>query len=168
MTLWYLHHGGQDILDRYLTAHPPTLAVEAGGGDTTLILARHASRLVSLEHLAKYAKMTRDRLAAADLTADLRLCPLVPLGTPAGTFPWYDTELPDDIDFALIDGPPLAVGRKAALFALWPHLTPDAEVWLDDAHRPHEKECLALWGAHLPITVEPIDGRLVCIRRHVT
>ena len=165
MTLWHLHESGLARLEAHLVAHPPTLALEVGSGDSTLILVAHVEHLVTLEHLEFYSAAVRGRLLAEHLTADVRLCVMAPLDTPEGPFPWYATDLPDAIDFAFIDGPPLSIGRQAALFAIWPHLAPGAEVWLDDAHREHERHCLALWAEHLPIAVEPVDGRLVRITR---
>jgi hypothetical protein len=63
------------------------------------------------------------------------------------------TSFEEPYDFVLADGPPLAHGRAATLFALDGKLAPNWELWLDDAHRQHEQECLALWARHLPFSV---------------
>lgn len=131
--------------------------VEAGSGQSTAIMAQHG-RVVALEHMAEFAK--KSRVLAP--TAEVRLCRLKPFHTLAGNFRWYDTQLPNRIDFALIDGPPgLSVGRQAALFALWPYLSPGWEIWLDDADREHEKECLEMWARYFQFQVEPISKSLV-------
>lgn len=165
MTLWHLHASGLALLEEHVTAHPPRLAVEAGSGDTTLVLARHAERLVTLEHLPFHARAIEQRLTDAHLTAEIRLTTIVHHSTPAGRLPWYAAPLPDGIDFALMDGPPESIGRTAGLFLLWPHLADDFEVWLDDTHRQAEKTALTLWAKYLPIMTEPIDGRLARIRK---
>jgi hypothetical protein len=154
--VWELRKESRDQLDDYLTGYAPELILEAGSGESTAVLARHAPT-VSLEHIAEYAIYSR-RIAP---TADVRLCRLKKFHTLAGNFKWYDTQLPGGIDFALIDGPPLSVGREAALFALWPYLGNRWEIWLDDADRPHEKKCLQLWAEWFKFKVEPINGWMV-------
>lgn len=150
--MWALRQESLDALDQRLTELRPKVIVEAGSGESTAVMAKHG-HVISLEHLGRYARASQ-RLA---LTADVRLCPLTVLETPAGPFPWYDTQLPDGIDFALIDGPPGHIGRQAALFALWPHLAPGWEVWLDDVDRAHEKDCLSIWAEFFRFTVEPVS-----------
>lgn len=154
--MWELRPETLAALDERLYQLNPALIVEVGSGASTEVLARHAPT-VSLEHIAKYAKASR--LLAPK--AEVRLCKLKPFYTLAGPFRWYDTILPEPIDFALIDGPPLSVGREAALFALWPYLGADWEIWLDDADRPHEKACLELWARWFTFTVEVINGWVV-------
>jgi hypothetical protein len=166
MTVWALPDDVLAALDQHLADLQPTLTVEAGSGRSTAVLARHARRHIALEHLPKIAVATRSQARHASL--DLRVVDLVPYKTPAGTFRWYDTELPDQIEFALIDGPPgRRVGREAAGFAIVPQLAADGEIWLDDADRDHEQHCLDLWTAHLPIvvTAHPTFDRIVTIRR---
>lgn len=166
MSVWALPDDVLAALDRRLAVLKPTLTVEAGSGRSTAVLARHARTHIALEHLPKIAVATRSQAHHASL--DLRVVDLVPYVTPAGTFRWYDTELPDQIEFALIDGPPgRKVGRESAGFAIVPQLAPDGEIWLDDANRDHEQHCLALWTEHLPIVVTPHPQfeRIVTIRR---
>jgi hypothetical protein len=153
-------------LDRHLAALRPALTVESGSGRSTAVLARHSRHQIALEHLQTIAGQTAQQ-APYD-TLDLRVVPIVSYPTPAGTFLWYDTTLPGQIEFALIDGPPgRKVGRQAAGFAIIPNLAPGAEVWLDDADRDHEQHCLQLWSEHLPIVVapHPTFERVAIIRR---
>jgi hypothetical protein len=159
--VWELRKESRDLLDLRLAELKPRLVAEAGSGESTAILARHAPT-VSLEHIGQYADYSR-RIAP---TADVRLCRLKKFHTLAGTFKWYDTQLPDGIDFVLIDGPPLSVGREAALFAFWPYLSDRWEIWLDDADRPHEKACLKLWAEHFKFEVEPINRWMVRLTSH--
>ena len=164
--MWALPDDVLGALDSHLAALKPALTVEAGSGRSTVVMVRHSGRHIALEHLRTIADETRRQ--AASPTLDLRAVPLVSRQTPAGTFLWYDTDLPDLIDFALIDGPPgRKVGRQAAGFAIIPNLAPHGEVWLDDADRDHEQHCLSLWTEHLPITVtsHPDFDRVVIIRR---
>lgn len=164
--MWTLPDDVLAALDFHLADLRPDITVEAGSGRSTAVMARHARHHVALEHLPVIARTTRQQTASD--TLDLRVVDLVKYDTPAGTFPWYDTDLPGPIDFALIDGPPgRKVGREAAGFAIVPLLAADGEIWLDDADRDHEQHCLALWTAHLPIVVTPHPqfARVATIRR---
>lgn len=148
-----------EIVSR-LQARGARRIIEVGSGVSTVALAWYAAQtgaeVVSLEHDPQWLEATRAQLAVVGLADAVRLCgaPLVPTRcADGGTYPWYDLRLEGTYDFALIDGPPGAHGRQAALFALWPSLTGDAEVWLHDAARPHEQACVDLWGRFLPVTV---------------
>lgn len=152
MTSWALKQETLEALDRALQILQPRLIVEAGSGESTRVLNAHAPT-ISLEHSDLYAQTTL-RLCR---NADIRLCRMTPLLTLDGVWPWYDEPLPDGIDFALIDGPPSAIGRQAALFALWPHLSKNWEIWLDDYQRAHEQECLALWRKHFDFIETPVN-----------
>jgi hypothetical protein len=146
-----------EALDKRLEELKPSLMVEAGSGQSTPVLAKHG-RTISLEHMASYAKIAR-HLAPS---AEVRHAPLKRFHTLAGNFCWYDTQLPTGIDFALIDGPPAErVGRQAALFAFWPYLAPEWEIWLDDADRAHENKCLRIWHQFFPFLVEPVNKSVV-------
>jgi hypothetical protein len=162
--MWALRSESLELLDKRLEELKPRLCVEAGSGKSTAVLSRHA-RTISLEHLPRYA--AESRLLAPE--AEIRLAPLKDFHTLAGTFRWYDSDLPSGIDFALIDGPPgLSEGREAALFALWPYLSKSWEIWLDDADRQHEKECLNLWGKFFRFRVERLSKSLARLTPRVT
>ena len=154
---WAMREESLAALDKRLEHLKPSLIVEAGSGQSTAVLARHG-RTISLEHMASFAKESQ-RLAP---TAEVRHARLKTFHTLAGNFRWYDTQLPTGIDFALIDGPPAErVGRQAALFAFWPYLAPEWEIWLDDADRQHENRCLKLWHQFFRFRVEPVSQSVV-------
>lgn len=162
-TGWALDRWTAHELAAHLDRTRPATVLEAGSGVSTVLLAEYAARtgahVTSLEHRPVYAAATAQRLRDRGLTdhVDLRLANLGQLDTPAGVFRWYDTPLPDKIDFALIDGPPGTVGRGGALFALCPSLTPDATVWLDDADRDGERAAVAAWTRWLPVRTWNVD-----------
>lgn len=157
--MWALKQESLDLLDQRLGELNPQLCVEAGSGMSTVVLNRHA-RTVSLEHLPKYAAASK----ALAPEAEIRLCKIRPFHTLAGTFQWYSAELPGQIDFALIDGPPRAIGRQAALFALWPYLSERWEIWLDDADRDHELACLDLWAQYFRFEMDYVNRWVVRLR----
>lgn len=154
---WALPDDALDAIDTHIANTNPNLIMEAGSGRSTLRIASHGVRTVTLEHLAHWARRVRSLLGDATGWVEVRHVPLHPLKTPAGAFDWYQTKLPDGIDFALVDGPPgfHSHGRAAALFALAPHLSPGAEVWLDDSHRKAEREALNSWVEYLGAEVSP-------------
>jgi hypothetical protein len=150
-------------LAEHLERTRPRALLQTGSGSSTAVLAAHVARrggtLTVLEDDERRLRRAAERLAAFGLSgsATLRLAGLRGFRCPDGVErPWYDVSLTDRYDFVFLDGPPLATGRAAALFALEPALAEDAEVWLHDAHRPHERECLELWR-ELPFRAEIHD-----------
>ena len=137
------------LVDR-LRVMRPKVAVEFGSGFSTSLIALYADETLSLDHSTKHAAKW----------PCVRICKAVD-----GT---YDTDLPDGIEFVLIDGPiARRVGRHNTFPHLWPHLADEFEVWLDDANRDHEQAAIAAWQARFPITVEHVETvkGLAVIRR---
>lgn len=161
---WVMSDADLAMLDERLAVIRPQLAVECGSGASTRLLRTHAGRVISLEHLERWAVDTEQHCADV-APGELVVASIVQVDTPAGPLPFYDVDLPYGIDFALIDGPPGSIGRSGTLFALWPHLTAGARVWLDDAERPDEVDAIRLWFRHLPIRVERLSARVVEIVR---
>lgn len=153
---WPLDRGSAAELVGRLAARAPGVVVECGSGSSTLLLGEWAkatgARVVSLEHDERWARRTRAALASRGLAGhvDVRHAPLI----QTDTGPWYDTDLPDGIDLALIDGPPMATGGRAATLPhLLPHMAAGWEAILNDADRPGEQAALAAWqrdhGVHV-------------------
>lgn len=155
---WALDAYAAHELRAWLARELPRQVVEFGSGMSTVLLAEYArdtgATITSFEHSTEYAGRTKEQLDARDLggRVDLRLCSISDIDTPAGRLPWYRDDIPDRVDFALVDGPPgETIGRKAAFFALAPKLTAGRwEVWLDDALRPGEIAAVDLWRRHSP------------------
>jgi predicted O-methyltransferase YrrM len=144
------------VADHVLSAKPRTV-VEFGSGASTLIVARAlemvgGGKFVSFEQHPQFVQATRDWLAAHRLQADLRAVPLRP--SPAG-WPglWYDHgELPERIDFMLIDGPPWTIHpfTRGAAATLFGRIAPGGVVMLDDAARPGERIVARRWRREWP------------------
>lgn len=154
--------GSPDLLAalaRHALAAKPAVVVEFGSGLSTLVLARAlqlngGGRLVSFDHNEGFAEVTRRRLEALGLEAEVRAVELAPAERWGYAGDWYDTpDLPDAIDFLLIDGPPAwfnAGTRGAAAPAVFPHLAPGATILLDDADRDGERANAQRWAAEYP------------------
>lgn len=150
---WAMQRGALAELDAFLVREMPEHILECGSGLSTLLLARYAratgATVVTLEHQLRYLHRTGAWLQDEGLRkhVDLRHAELGQYSEG----PWYQTPLPDNIDFALIDGPPEGSGgRRRAFYEIYPHLRADGRwhVWLDDAHRPAEAGAVADWIDH--------------------
>jgi len=173
---WALDDEGLALLTRHLELTRPQVAVEFGSGKTTPIFRKYALHTVSLEHLADWAEKTealcrsqrrlhwRNLVRRNRTSGELRVVNIGAIETPIGPLSVYDTQLPARVDFALIDGPPKSVGRSGVMFQLFPSLTSDSVVWLDDVNRPEEREILALWQEHFPLQVRMLSDRIAEIR----
>jgi predicted O-methyltransferase YrrM len=148
------------LLARQVLAQKPDLVVEFGSGVSSVIIARclqlnGGGRLLSFDHDAGFAELTRRRLACADVPGGVRAAPLRP-GHAGYGGSWYDHgDLPDGIDLLVIDGPPAwreeqAESRGSAAPAAFAKLAPGGIVLLDDAARPGERRVAARWRTEFP------------------
>lgn len=148
-----------------LRSRKPAVVVECGSGISTVVTALTLRALggghvYSLEHSPEHATATRAELAkhgVADFATVLD-APLVEHGIDGRTWRWYATEgVPDvAIDLLVIDGPPKRTGKLARWPAgplLFPRLSADGMVLLDDAARPDEVEAVRRWSAAYGMTV---------------
>ena len=165
---WTITRRTAERLQERLDERPPRRILEVGSGVSTVVLARAGVPVVALEHDPAHAERTRALLTEHGLAdaVDLRVGPLRPRLCPDGReHPWYDVELDGEFDFVFVDAPPLRDGRGAVLFALEDQLAPGWELWLNDAGRKHERECVERWERHIPLVahVEPQDRGLAIL-----
>jgi len=130
--------------------------VECGSGTSTVVLARYCQqmgdgRLLSIDHDETFAAITRRRLIdlGLDSYVDLVVAPLVQQTIGEKDRLWYDLgkiELPETIDLAFVDGPPIAItgedGRAPAGSLFVPRLSDGGRIIFDDAHRPGERRLI--------------------------
>ena len=157
-TTWSISDALAVELTRYLERRRPARILEVGSGLSTVVLGayavRHGASVTTLEHAWKYYRRTQQALAyfGIDKRVKLKLAPLRSkrFESSGRRAPWYDTQLDGKFDFVFVDGPPMAKGRNAVLFAIAGHLAEGWELWLDDAYRHHERSCLRRWQRELP------------------
>jgi Methyltransferase domain len=135
----------------------PNIVVELGCGASSFIIGRAlqlygGGRLVSYDQHAAFVAATGDWLVNNGLPAEIRHAPLgnPPLGWPGH---WYQLhDIPATIDLLVIDGPPWAIHPfvRGAAETLFPRLSGNALVLLDDAGRPGERIVARRWRQNWP------------------
>jgi hypothetical protein len=156
----------------HVLASKPKLAVECGSGISTIVVARclqlnGSGHVFSLEHLEQFAMQTRDELERQDLSqwATVIHSPLRPYDFAGRAFQWYPMDkLPDEaIDLLIVDGPPASVGQSPRYPAgplLFPRLSSQAAIFIDDASRPEELSVIEKWRkqfTHLSFDINAED-----------
>lgn len=144
ISTWALPAPALEAMETRLAELKPGLAVESGSGESTLVLARHSQKVISLEHVPSWVKHVHRRFTTETQPSDhvqVVRARIVAVDTPAGPLPWYNYTFPDGIDFALIDGPPCRIGRGAAGYRIIPHMNPTGEIWVDDYQHMANHPC---------------------------
>jgi predicted O-methyltransferase YrrM len=154
------------VLARQVALRRPKLVVELGSGVSTILVGcllrdQGGGRLISLDHDPVWAEETRKQIRAAGLEgcAEVLDAPLTRQDIEGQSFNWY--AIPEKvkqlaaIDLLIVDGPPQAgdpggLPRYPALPKLLPQLSPNAEIFVDDAKRPGETEMVRRWVALFP------------------
>jgi len=154
------------VLARQVALRKPKLVVELGSGVSTILVgtmlrAQGFGRLVSLDHDPSWAEETRRQIRAGGLEQQVEVldAPLTRQDVDGESFAWYaipaKLEQTGVIDLLIVDGPPQAgdpggLPRYPALPKLLPLMSPDAEIFVDDARRPGETEMVRRWLARYP------------------
>jgi hypothetical protein len=150
-------------LAKHALRHKPQTVVECSSGVSTVVLARcmqinGSGKVYSLESDPEYAQKTRDDLADHGLLewAIVFDAPMRSHSIRGESWPWYSEEvLPQDlkINMLAIDGPPRqtrSLARYPAGPILFPRLTEQTSVFLDDSLRTDEKTILKMWQEEFP------------------
>lgn len=149
-------------LCREALARVPGRIVECSSGVSTLVIARccqlnNHGHVYSLENSAEFAQKTRTMLERAGLQdwATVVEAPLKPYSFEGESYSWYTIDdLPSErIDLLVVDGPlgklnPLA--RYPAGPILFPRLSDNALIIVDDANRPDERRIIERWHKQFP------------------
>jgi predicted O-methyltransferase YrrM len=147
------------IVAEHVLRAKPEVAVEFGSGVSTLVINRclqlnGRGRLLSFESNAEFADITRGRADRLGVPHDVRAVDLVDAAPLGFAGKWYRTEdLPAEIDMIVIDGPPKAIHpetRGGAGKDVFPRLTANGRIFLDDAKRPGERAVADKWRAMFP------------------
>ena len=158
-----------EVIAREIFRLRPEFVVECGSGWSTFVAsacleALGRGRVVSLEHLERYAEEARDRLAAAGLTrAEIVHAPIADRALEGETWPWYGEvegrAIQGSIDLLIVDGPPGDLGPRArypAVPLMRSRLGDGCVVILDDGYRDEEAWIAARWAENLGMNAELI------------
>lgn len=158
MTGWAITPELGAILVRTVLERRPKTIVELGSGVSSIVHGYSlelvgGGRVISLDHDAAYAEVTRREIALHALSDTVTVvdAPLVTQLVGGESFDWYSlANLPEDtrIDMLLVDGPPARTGRLArypALPLLLSRLADGATLVLDDAARRSERAIVERW-----------------------
>lgn len=149
----------------------PQTIVECGSGVSTLLAAYSIKqlgngRVIALEHDESFARQTTQHLQAHGLQdyGQVVHAPLVPHTLGDVSFVWYDltmTQLPEQIDLLLVDGPPGTLQKQSrypALPLLQSHLHPKSWILMDDANRQDEQEICKRWEKEFGLTSQTLPA----------
>lgn len=140
-----------------LRALAPRMLVEFGSGVSTVRLAQALpeTEILSIEdspdYYARSQALLHQHAPGARVRIDLR--PLTwQLHAGALYLSYRPGPMPEQIDAAIIDGPPgwTRRGREACLHLIAPRLRPGARVYLDDYGRPGERRIARNWQRAWP------------------
>lgn len=143
----------------------PTL--ETGSGLTTLVMALAAERSgqmhYALEHDPDYYRETIALLKRHKVkNVRLLYAPLQPTQYGGGkSCLWYSNlgELPDEVEFVLLDGPQRRFGRDG-LFKVMGEMVRGAKILCDDFDDPVEQRMLKRWAATLGRELHEVQGEV--------
>lgn len=138
--------------------HKPKLVLELGSGVSTLVSAYSLQdggqgRVVSFEHEKQFAAISSASLLKHGMqdSATVIYAPLKEIVQAGKTWLWYDIAqlgTLEHIDMVIVDGPPATtqkLARYPALPVLYPLLSDDAVILVDDAFREDEQQMVKLW-----------------------
>jgi predicted O-methyltransferase YrrM len=166
----------------------PDRILELGSGVSTLFNAYAVQllgrgKVLTLDHDATFLAQTQAHLNHHDL-AEWVTCihaPLQPLILKEESWEWYNLPLEvvspqslQTIDLVIVDGPPgmsNPYARYPALPLLWPYLSSQATILVDDADRPGEQAILWQWlQEHPQLTCDyyPCEKGAVALSRTVS
>jgi predicted O-methyltransferase YrrM len=136
----------------------PEVIVELGSGASTICCGYFVEKLgsgtvVSMDHDDNFTKLTRINVHNHELDnfVTVHHSPLINYELDGIKSAWYDISVLDgigSIDMLIIDGPPEKTqpfARYPALPLLYPRLSKNAVIILDDASRQEEQEIVKRW-----------------------
>lgn len=158
--------------------------LEFGSGLSTIIIARLikknelSTKLISIEHNKKWAKILQDYLANENLLPFVKIVisDLKETKTPLGLVNWYDydkisSEITErKFDCMIIDGPPaneesIQYSRFPSLLKFQANLADDFCMMLDDSNRKGEQELIKYYREHnKTIHYKLVSGTLAVFR----
>ncbi|MCB9291161.1 MAG: class I SAM-dependent methyltransferase [Lewinellaceae bacterium] len=154
------------VLADHCYRYQPKVIVEAGSGVSSIIISEvlkaegSDARHYALDHLQKYAALTREKVANPG--SKVLYAPLKEYQIDGKSWQWYDISTLDgveQIDMLVIDGPPETIqplARYPALPLLKDKLSANAIIILDDTNRPGEQRIIQRWQKEFGLEARPL------------
>jgi hypothetical protein len=175
------HAGSPDFLNlimEQLIALQPQVVVEASSGISSIVVAEYLrqhlpeSRHFALEHEAKYAALTRQKINFEN--SSILHAPLQEYQVDGKKQQWYSVdglrEL-SQIDLLIVDGPPRFIHEMARYPAV-PVLSAELQllpkvIILDDTIRPAEHQAAKLWASNYGYELQsyPLEKGAIVLRK---
>lgn len=154
---WKADVGFLHYLVDHIEAHRPQMVMELGCGASSLVLGRAlqlhgGGQLVSFDQHLEFVESTRRWLLSHDIHSELHHAPLIPAAEPWPGI-WYDlSDVPQNIDLLVIDGPPWTLHPlvRGSASCLFDRVAPGGTIMLDDAARPGERIVAGRWAKSWP------------------
>jgi predicted O-methyltransferase YrrM len=159
MREWVISPDLATVLIGLIRERKPRCVVEAGSGVSTLISAyclqeNGEGKVFSLEHQENFANVSSHNVARHGLSgiATILPAPLKRVDIRGTEWLWYDTaalaKIEGKINLLFVDGPldrTQKLARYPALPLLFPYLSDDAVIVMDDGIREDEQRIVRLW-----------------------
>lgn len=145
------------VVRKLVNSHQPRFICETGSGFSSVVFADHCygsgTSFISLETEQKYQRKTQQWLRSYGLEKYSDSIHLTGVKSVENGFRYVLPDLPA-IDMLLIDGPSQnTYGRTGVMFSLWPILSNDCLILIDDFQRKSCKKDLKLWSKEFDFEV---------------
>jgi len=158
---WAISPDFANVVVSLVRERRPRRVLELGSGVSTLIAGYclqeiGAGSIVSLDHDEQFSRVSAANIARHGLQdiATIIHAPLTDSTLDGKTWRWYNPDAVTalaalgPIDMLIVDGPPYSAGHMArypAVPIVFPLLSDNAVILVDDASRRDEQEMIALW-----------------------
>lgn len=171
MRVWAISPDFANLIISLTRECRPKVVLEIGSGVSTLISAyclqeNKEGVVISLDHDKQFMAVSAGNIVKHGLQdiATVKYAPLKETMIEGKLWQWYNTKQLHHlgrVDMLIIDGPPertQKLARYPALPILFPLLSDDAVIILDDADRPDETEIVKRWLREFPdFSLETVD-----------
>ncbi len=166
---WSVESDLCQFVGKFCETYRPAKVLEIGTGLSTLILAdevskQHVREVFSIDHIKSFQDQTKATLKKRSQSHLVHFHHF-PLGlTYEGGKLFYFYKVPNNFlikngpfDLVLVDGPPgFYKSREAVLYKIYPYLSRQALIVLDDAKRNLEQTCLENWKWYFGDAIQDI------------
>ena len=166
---WSIERDLCQFIGKFCETYRPSRVLEFGTGLSTLILAnevskQHVGEVFSIDHIKDFQNQTKTTLEKRFQNHLVHFHHFPLSLTYEGGKLFYFYKVSHDFlskngpfDLVLVDGPPgFYKSREAALYKIYPYLSREALIVLDDAKRNLEQTCLENWKWYFGNSIQDV------------